>query len=489
MLELEDFQKGSARICEWIARYYRDLESFPVKSQVRPGEVYGMIPAAAPAGPEPLEAILSDLDRVILPGITHWQHPNFHAYFTANASVESVFAEMITAAVGAQCMIWDTSPAAAELEQRMLEWFREAMDLPAGFEGVIQDTASSATLVAIITAREVKTGFKSNYEGVPSNLRVYCSQQTHSSIEKGVGISGIGKKNLVKVAVDGRQRMIPAEFEKHVQEDLRNGLIPCCAIATVGTTGTLAVDPVREIGEICEKYGIWLHVDAAYAGSALLLPEYRWMGEGIGKADSFVFNPHKWLFTNFDCSAYFVRDAGALIRTFGILPEYLRTSTRGLVNDYRDWGIQLGRRFRALKLWFVMRSYGISGLQEKLRKHIRLNELFAERLRNEAWFEIIGQPFLNFTCFRYHPRDTDVDVTLNELNASLLEKVNRTGKIFLSHTKIGEMFVLRFVIGQTYVEQKHMDFAFEAIREAAGRIDAERLFTNDQRSFTKHGDA
>jgi aromatic-L-amino-acid decarboxylase len=474
MMELCDFQTGSERICDWIGRYYRDLESFPVKSQALPGAVYDMIPGAAPMNPEPLDAIMADLDRVILPGITHWQHPNFHAYFTANASVESIFAEMITAAIGAQCMIWDTSPAAAELEQRMMEWFRKALELPSRFEGVIQDTASSATLVAILTAREVKTGFRSNYEGVPSNLRVYCSRQTHSSIEKGVGISGIGKKNLVKVAVDDRQRMIPSELEKHIIEDMQNGLIPCCVVATIGTTGTLAVDPVGEIGEVCEKYGIWLHVDAAYAGSALIMPEYRWMGEGLEKADSFVFNPHKWLFTNFDCSAYFVRDAAALIRTFEILPEYLRTSTRGLVNDYRDWGIQLGRRFRALKLWFVMRSYGISGLQEKLRKHIRLNEIFAERLSSEPSFEIIGQPFLNFTCFRYHPQTIDDEPTLNDLNASLLESVNRTGKIFISHTKTDDRYVLRFVIGQTYVEEKHVYHALETILDAAEKICPER---------------
>lgn len=470
MLEPSDFQNASGKICNWISKYYRDIESFPVKSQVQPGEVYGMITGSAPMDPEPLDAILADMDRIIMPGITHWQHPNFHAYFTANTSVESILAEMITASIGAQCMIWDTSPAAAELEQRIMEWFRDVMGLPSHFEGVIQDTASSATLAAIITAREVKTGFRSNYEGVPGNMRAYCSMHTHSSVEKGVGISGIGKNNLVKVEVDEQLRMIPSKLEKHIVEDIANGFNPCCVIATIGTTGTLAVDPVRQIGEICEKYKTWLHVDAAHAGSALLLPEYRWMGEGLEKADSFVFNPHKWLFTNFDCSAYFVRDAAALIRTFDILPEYLRTRTRGMVNDYRDWGIPLGRRFRALKLWFVIRSYGISGLQEKLRKHIRLNGVFADRLRNDHRFEIIGQPFLNLTCFRYHPADIHDEFRLNELNGRLLESINRTGKIFVSHTKVSERYVLRFVVGQTYVEEKHVLKALDVIRECAGSI-------------------
>jgi aromatic-L-amino-acid/L-tryptophan decarboxylase len=470
MLERNDFGEGSKKVTSWIEKYYSDLESFPVKSKVRPNETYNLVPPQAPVDPQSLDEILNDLDRIILPGITHWQHPNFHAYFTANSSVESVFAEMITAAIGAQCMIWDTSPAAAELEERMMEWLRDALGLPAGFEGVIQDTASSATLAAIITAREVTTGFRSNSGGVPPHLRVYCSTQTHSSIEKGVAISGIGTNNLVKVPVDDNQRMIPEELELCIRKDLDSGLKPCCVVATIGTTGTLAVDPVKEIAAITSRYKIWLHIDAAYAGSALILPEYRWMSEGVEQADSFVFNPHKWLFTNFDCSAYYVKDAGTLIRTFEILPEYLKTRTRGMVNDYRDWGIPLGRRFRALKLWFVMRSYGIRGLQEKLREQIRLNGIFAERLGHDERFEIIGKPFLNFTCFRYHPSGISDMAKLNEMNSRLLETINKKGKIFISHTKIGEMVVIRFVFGQTYALKKHMLTALGSIRQTASDL-------------------
>ena len=306
------------------------------------------------------------------------------------------------------------------------------------------------------------TGFKSNEEGVPNNLRVYCSTQTHSSIDKAVGISGIGKKNLIKIPVDDQMRLIPELLEKQIVEDLANGLVPCCVVAAIGTTGTVAVDPVKPIAQICKKYKIWLHVDAAFAGTALLLPEYRWMAEGVEGADSFVFNPHKWMFTHFDCSVYFVKDVNVLIRTFEILPEYLKTNTRGLVNDYRDWGIPLGRRFRALKLWFVIRGFGLDGIRKRLREHIALNEFFAGQIDKHPDFELVLQPFLNFSCFRYHPAGAD-PAQLNDLNEQLKDKLNKTGQLFLSHTKIDDKYVLRFVIGQTYVEQEHVEKALEMI--------------------------
>lgn len=477
MLKKENFIKDSTRIIEWIDDYFNKLESLPVKSQVTPGEIYHQIPPVAPDQSQGMDQILKDLDEIILPGITHWQHPNFHAYFPANASLESLFGEMITASIAAQCMIWETSPAAAELEERMMEWLMKAMDFPDGFEGTIQDTASTATLTAIITAREVATGFKSNEEGVPNNLRVYCSTQTHSSIDKAVGISGIGKKNLIKIPVDDQMRLIPELLEKQMVEDLKNGFVPCCVVAAIGTTGTVAVDPVKPIAKICKKFKVWLHVDAAFAGTALLLPEYRWMAEGVEDADSFVFNPHKWMFTHFDCSVYFVKDVNVLIRTFEILPEYLKTNTRGLVNDYRDWGIPLGRRFRALKLWFVMRGFGLDGIRKRLREHIALNEYFANQIDNHPDFELILKPFLNFSCFRYHPQGADPK-QLNELNEQLKDKLNKTGKLFLSHTKVDDKYVLRFVIGQTYVEQEHVEKALEMIfgmlMEDEEKIDLEK---------------
>jgi len=430
MLNPKDFKKASDPVIAWIDNYLKNISEYPVKSMVKPGEIYRQIPGEAPEQSESLEHIIKDLEEVIIPGITHWQHPNFHAYFPANSSVESVLAEFVTSAIGAQCMIWDTSPSAAELEQRMMEWLREAMGIPPSFEGVIQDSASTASLVSLITAREVATGFKSNEEGVPNNLRIYCSTETHSSIEKAVGVCGIGKKNLVKIKVDGQMRMIPGELEKHIQEDLARGLVPTAVVAALGTTGTVAVDPLKDIAGICKKNNIWLHVDAAFAGSALLLPEYRWMIEGIEQADSFVFNPHKWLFTNFDSSVYFVKSVDRLIRTFEILPEYLKTSTRGQVNDYRDWGIPLGRRFRALKLWFVIRSFGLSGLRERLQAHIDLNDYFCNEAIKIPGIKLVLKPFLNFSCFRFNPEGIFNAEKLNQLNDRLLNELNKGGEAF-----------------------------------------------------------
>jgi aromatic-L-amino-acid decarboxylase len=467
MLNPKDFKKEAGPVVDWIDRYLNQIQSYPVKSKVAPGDIYKAIPESAPLRSEPMNRIMEDMDRLILPGMTHWQHQGFHAYFPANSSVESVLAESLTAAMAAQCMIWDTSPAAAELEQRMMEWLRNAMGMPSNLEGVIQDSASSATLVSLITAREVATGFRSNKEGVPSNLRVYCSTETHSSIEKGVAVSGIGTNNLVKVGTDSRMRMNVAELEQKIREDLENGMKPCAVVATLGTTGTVAVDPLKEISGICKKYGVWLHVDAAFAGTALLLPEYRWMIEGIEQADTFVFNPHKWMFTNFDCSVYLVKDAGTLIRTFEILPEYLKTKTRGAVNDYRDWGIQLGRRFRALKLWFVIRSYGLDGIREKLKEHIRLNKKFSQALRKIEHMQIPMEPFLNFTCFRLHPPGMDASDQLNRLNEAFLEEINRDGTQFLTHTRVNGLHTLRMIIGQTYVEEKDVDRALKLISSAA----------------------
>ncbi len=467
MLDPEEFKKSSHDIIDWIDHYLNHITTLSVKSQVNPGEIYNKIPGQPPAHSESLEKIIEDLDEIILPGITHWQHPNFHAYFPANNSVESIFAEFITSAIGAQCMIWDTSPAAAELEQRMMEWLRDSMGLPSGLEGVIQDSASSATLVALITAREVTTGFRSNEEGVPNNLRIYCSEETHSSIEKAVGVCGIGRKNLVKIGVDNQMRMIPALLEEKIKADIQQGYQPCAVVGTIGTTGTLAVDPIDDIGTLSKKYNLWFHVDAAYAGTALLLPEYGWMVKGIEKVDSFVFNPHKWMFTNFDCSVYFVKDASLLIKTFENLPEYLKTKSRGSVNDYRDWGVPLGRRFRALKLWFVLRGFGIQGIQERLRSHIQLNQYFSEQIQKIPGIELALEPFLNFTGFRLKPEGIDDPESINKLNETFLEEINRRGKLFLTHTKIRGLYTVRMIIGQTYVEPQHIETALKEIESVA----------------------
>ncbi len=469
MILKKDYLKHAQDVSLWIQDYFENIEKLPVKSQVKPGDIYRQIPAQAPIKGEPFDQIIADLQSIIVPGITHWQHPNFHAYFPANNSVESVLAEQITAAIGAQCMLWETSPAAAELEQKMMEWLRDAMGLPTHMEGVIQDTASSATLTALLTAREVKTNFQSNLNGVPGHLRVYCSEATHSSIDKAVAICGIGRNNLVKISVDQQQSIIPEALEKAIVEDLKSDKLPCAVVATLGSTSTLAVDALGAIAEICKKYDVWLHVDAAYAGSALLLSEYRWMIEGAESMDSFVFNPHKWIFTQFDCSAYFVKNAEALIKTFEISPEYLKTKHRGVVNDYRDWGIALGRRFRALKLWFVLRSYGIEGIQSVLRNHIALNEYFVQELLAREQFELTAPSFLNMSCIRLKPTlDHNLEQE-NNRNINLLHHINEAGKIYLTKTKVNDKIMIRIVFGQTYLMKKHVDLALDVLHEAADK--------------------
>lgn len=465
MLEREDFKIEGEKVLAWIDQFYKKLKNLPVKSQVKPGEIYDQIPKSMPLEGCGIDELLKDTSEIILPGITHWQHPNFHAYFPANSSIASTLGEIITAALGAQCMIWETSPAAAELEERMMEWLRDAMNLPHSWEGVIQDTASSATLVALICARERATNFTSNEEGVPNHLRIYCSSQTHSSIEKGAVIAGIGRKNVIKI---GSGLTLDAnELSRQIELDISNGKKPCAVIVAIGTTGTVAVDDLKAIAPICEKHDIWLHIDAAYAGSALLLPEYQWMMEGGDTADSFVFNPHKWLFTNFDCTAYFVKDVDLLVKTFEILPEYLKTNTRGQVNDYRDWGVALGRRFRALKLWYVLRSYGLKGLQSKLREHIALTEYFCKEIVSTN-FEVMVGPFLNFCCIRYiGPNNCD---DLNEANKVLKDTINREGKAYLTHTMVDQDYVLRVVIAQTYVNLNDINDLIDILRTNAQKI-------------------
>lgn len=464
MLDRKHFRRDSDPIIRWIDQYLKEIHKYPVKSLLKPGKIKAQIPGKMPDRGEEISNIMRDFEDIILPGMTHWQHPNFHAYFNANNSTESILAEVLTAALGAQCMIWDTSPAAAELEERMMDWLKQGIGLPKSWEGVIQDTASTATLCALLTAREIATNWRANEVGVPDNLRVYCSTETHSSIEKAVAIAGIGRRNVIKIKTDSQHRLDPELFEMTIQQDIAAGKKPMAVVATLGTTGLMAVDSLEDIGPICQKYNIWLHVDAAYAGSALLLPEYKWMIDGIAHADSFVFNPHKWLFTNFDCTAYFVKNANQLIKTFEILPEYLKTSTRGQVNDYRDWGIQLGRRFRALKVWFVLRSYGLQGLRERLRHHIKLSQEFVKWVESHQHLQLMSQPILNFSSFRLDPAGKEFSQEkLNMLNQQLLRNINNTGSAFLSHTKLDEKFVIRTLIGQTYVEQRDVKNLIDTI--------------------------
>jgi aromatic-L-amino-acid decarboxylase len=463
-----EFRRSGHQFVDWIADYFENIEKFPVLSCLEPGDVKKLIPAVPPARGEDMDAIFKDFERVILPGVTHWQHPGWFAYFPANNSPASVLGELLTAGLGAQCMVWQTSPAAAELEEMVLDWLRQMIGLPPGFSGVIQDTASTATLCAFLSARERATGFESNELGVRQPLTVYASEEVHSSADKGVKIAGLGKKNFRRIPTDERFAMVPERLEEAIARDKAAGLVPACVMATVGTTSSGAIDPLRAVGEICRRHGLWFHIDAAWAGAAALLPDKRWILDGAELADSLVFNPHKWMVTNFDCSAYFVRDPAALTRTFEIHPEYLKTGVDAKVKNYRDWGIQLGRRFRALKLWFVIRSYGVEGLQAMVREHLRLAVLFKDWVEADRRFELLAPVDLGLVCFRLN--DGRDEAALNDLNRRFLERINAAGPIFLTHTSLRGRYTVRFVVGQRTTEERHVRAAWDIIAAAAAEV-------------------
>lgn len=469
-MNIDEFRKHGHEIIEWIASYYENLGDLPVLSQVKPGEIFEKFEDNPPDQPVPFEKSMAEFNEKIIPGITHWQHPSFFAYFPASSSFPSILGEMLTSALAAQCMVWQTSPAAAELEAKTMNWLRQMIGLPYYFEGVIQDTASTATLCSILSAREKYSDYTINSSGFGGyDFTVYCSSEAHSSIEKAVKIAGIGKANLRKIPVKDDFSMETEALENQIEIDLINGYTPLCIVAALGTTGSTAVDDLRKIGEIAEMHNIWLHVDAAFAGTALLLDEFRHYIDGIEFVDTFVFNPHKWMLTNFDCSAYFVKNKEVLIRTFEIMPEYLKTGVDSLVNNYRDWGIQLGRRFRALKLWFVIQSYGVEGLKNKIRQHLDLAANFKSWIESESSFELLAPVNFNVICFRYNPGNK-TENELNEINAMLHSKLNASGKIFITHTKLNEKYTLRFVIGQNLTERRHVDEAMKLINETANEI-------------------
>ena len=467
-MDIKEFKKNAHKTLDYIFDYYENIEKLPVKSQAAPGDIINKLPEKAPEKPEDYDQILKDFDSIIMPGITHWQHPNFHAYFNSNGSFPSFLGEMLSTAIGAQCMIWQTSPAAAELEQRVMEWLRDLCGLPGHFHGVIQDSASTSTLVSILTAREKVSAYDINRHGFRGSRKysIYCSAEAHSSIDKAVRIAGFGADSLKKVSTDENFAMIPSELNRMIEEDIDNDVQPLAVIAAIGTTSSVAIDPLKEISDICNKRGLWLHVDGAHAGTAMILPEFRYMIEGIELADSYVFNPHKWMFTNFDCSAYFVRDKEALIKTFSILPEYLKTEEDKFVNNYRDWGIQLGRRFRALKLWFVLRSFGAEGLRKKISGHINIAKDIAEKIETHPDFEILAPVNLNVICFRYfHPEKSEME--LNAINESILKKINASGEIYITHTKLKGKYTLRLVLGQTEMTERHAAKAWQVIKQYA----------------------
>lgn len=471
-MDSRTFREEAHKLVDWMADYFEEVEQYPVKPDLEPGDITKQLPGSPPENGESFEEIFRDFEQQIIPGMTHWESPNFMGYFPATKSYPSVLAEMLTATLGAQCMSWVTSPAATELEDRVMDWLGGMIGIPGQFTGVIQDTASTATLCALLMARERASGFAVNERGFEESdqYTVYCSSETHSSIEKDVKIAGFGRRYLHKVDVDDSYAMDPDALEKTIRDDLEAGLKPACVVATIGTTGSTAIDPLREIAEICSRFEIFLHVDAAYAGTALLLPEFRWMIEGIDQVDSFVFNPHKWMFTNFDCSAMFVKSEAELVRTFEIMPEYLKTPEDERVKNYRDWGIQLGRRFRALKLWFVIRSFGVDGLRQRIQNHISLAENLTRRIRDHDHFELLAPVPLNLICFRFHPAHISDEGKLDQLNEQLLQRINSSGKLFITHTRLSDTYSLRLVAGHPELSQDHMDHAWRVIREEAEQL-------------------
>ena len=469
-MKKKEFIINSKNTLDWMINYFDELNKYPVKSKVKPRDVFNKIPKNPPQKSENYSEILDDFKKIILPGMTHWQHPNFHAFFPANNSYPSILAEMITSTIGAQCMIWETSPAAAELEEKVIDWLKNEMGIPKNWSGVINDTASSGTLTSLITAREIISNYAVNKNGLnKNNFIVYSSKEAHSSIEKAIKIIGIGKNNLVKIDTYDDLSMNVKDLEFKIKRDIGLNKIPLAIVSTFGTTGTVSLDPINKISLIAKKYNVWHHIDAAYAGSALIIKKYQKHIKNIDLADSFLFNPHKWMLTNFDCSIYFVKNKEALIKTFEIFPEYLKTKSKN-VNNYKDWGIQLGRKFRSLKLWFVIRSYGIGGIKKILKKHIKLAKLINEKIEKINDFEITAKRNFNMVNFRFKPIKINDENKLNNLNKKLLKKLNSSGKIYLSHTKINNIFSLRMPIGNTFSSKKYVISSWNLIKKTARSI-------------------
>jgi aromatic-L-amino-acid/L-tryptophan decarboxylase len=461
----EEFRQRGHAVIDWIAEYMQNIGELPVQSQVAPGAVRARLPAHPPQRGESFEDMLRDIDEVVVPGLTHWQSPNFYAYFPANNSGPSILGDLLSAGLGVQGMLWATSPACTEVETHVLDWVVELLDLPETFRsdasggGVIQDTASSATLCALLAARERTTSGVTNRTGAAGDMTVYASSQAHSSVEKAVRIAGIGVDNLRLIDVDDSFAMRPDALERAIAADRDAGLKPCMVVATTGTTSSMALDPVPHIGSVCRDHGVWLHVDAAMAGSAAVCPEFRFVNEGLDNADSYCFNPHKWLLVNLDCDCFYVADRSALIGALSVLPEYLRNaaSESGAVIDYRDWQVPLGRRFRALKLWFVIRHYGADGLRRHIRAHVELTTELAAWIDADLDFELAAPVMLNLVCFRYRASD--------EVNERLLERLNSSGDLYLTHTKLDGKFTLRMAIGSPQTSADHVRAAWDRIKK------------------------
>ena len=472
-LPLAELDAGGARVLAWIRAYLADPERHPVLAQVAPGDIRRQLPAAPPADAEPLAAILDDFERIVLPGVTHWNHPAFFAWFAISSSIPGILGETLTAALDVNGMVWKSSPAATELEQVVTDWLRQMIGLPDdGWFGMLTDTASISSLLALAAAREARPELAVRERGLAGRtdvprLRVYCSEHAHSSIDKAAITLGLGHENVVKVPADAAYRMDAAALDAAIRDDVARGWVPLAAVATVGTTSTTSVDPVRAVAAVCRAHGMWLHVDGAYGGVAGIVPELRWAMDGVELADSLVVNPHKWLFTPVDCSAFWTRRPDVLRRAFALVPDYLVTATDDVAVNYMDYGVQLGRRFRSLKLWMVIRAFGADGLAERVRAHCAMARDFAAWVEaDDEWRLAAPVPF-SLVCFRWAPAGVP-DVETDAANERIMHAVNATGRTFLSHTKLDGRYVLRLAIGNLRTEASHVAEAWRLLREAAG---------------------
>lgn len=473
----DDFKRVASRAVEWITAYLSQPDDYPVLAKVAPSDIKRSLPDQPPRHGEPLDAILDDYVNVIVPGITHWNHPGFFAYFGISASAPGILGELLSAALNVNGMLWQTSPAATELEELAVDWLRQLVGLPPTFRGVIMDTASVSTLCAIAAARHALSDLEIRERGMSGRgdlplLRLYTSEQAHSSVEKAALVLGLGKRGVQTIPVDDAYRMDTDVLGAAIAEDRATGIRPFCVAATVGTTSTTSIDPVAEISRICAREKLWLHVDAAYAGSAAVIPEYQHVLDGCEAADSLVINPHKWLFTPIDCSVLYTRHADLLTGAFSLVPEYLRTSVEGEVTNFMDWGVSLGRRFRALKLWMVLRAFGSEGIAERLREHIRLARRFADWVDEDPDFERLAPTPLSVVCFRARPAVAEGRTAewLDTYNERLLERLNSTGEIYLSHTSLGGRYSLRLAIGNIRTAERHVERAWQLIKTETQRL-------------------
>ena len=463
----DDFRARGKDAADWAADYHANLRDKPVRAQTKPGDILAQLPLSPPDAAHRVDDILADLENTILPGMTHWQHPRFFAYFPANAAPVSVLAEYYVSAIAAQCMLWQTSPAATELETRVCDWMRQAVGLPDGFAGVIQDSASTATLCAVLTMREKALEWSGNAKGLSGQpaLRIYCSAEVHTSIDRAIWIAGIGEANLVRIATQGPARAMDAvALQAAITADRAAGHLPAGIIACVGGTSAGATDDIAAVMDVAEAEGLYTHIDAAWAGSAMICPEYQALWAGVERADSVVLNPHKWLGAQFDCTTHFLRDPTTLVKTLAIQPEYLKTHGADGIINYSEWSVPLGRRFRALKLWFLIRAHGLDGLREMIRNHVTWAQELAVRLRDTPGFEIVTEPMLSLFTFRYVP---DGAADLDAVNQDLVNRINDDGRIYLTQTRIDGALAIRFQAGAFTCTADDVAFAYDVIFEVA----------------------